>query len=242
MERELFDAYARSEECHWWFVARRAILQHLLEHLCRGGRPRRILEIGCGTGGNLPLLARYGTLQAVEQDDQARALANRRRICPVQAGSLPHALPVAGRFDLICLLDVLEHVEDDGAALREVAGRLTDGGWLLISVPAYRFLWSAHDVANQHRRRYHRRQLVQLVREAGLHVAYATYCNTLLFPAIAASRLIGRCLGGQAGSDLHMPPRALNDLLMRLFALERRVMPRLRLPFGVSLLVVARSR
>lgn len=239
MDRALYDAYARYEDCHWWFVARRAILQRILERFFPGGDKRRILEIGCGTGGNLALLARHGRLEAIELDEPSRQWANRRGVCPVQAGALPHGLPSADGYDLICLLDVLEHIEDDAGVLRELTGRLVGAGSFLITVPAYRFLWSAHDEANHHRRRYNRRQLLELARQAGLRVRYITYYNTLLFPAIAASRLIANWLGRQAQSDLRLPAPALNAWLGRLFAGERLVMPRFALPFGVSLLMVA---
>jgi SAM-dependent methyltransferase len=238
MDQAYHQAMAAMEDEHWWFAARRRVLQAVLDGLHLPASAE-VLEVGCGSGGNLPLLARYGRLFACEPDDASRAYASRRALGRVAPGSLPDDLPFGDRrFDLIALFDVLEHVADDEAGLRALRTRLKPGGRVLLTVPAYRFLWSGHDVVNHHHRRYTRPELVEKLRRAGLQVHRATYFNTVLFPAVAAVRLLGK-LTGREGSNLHMPSAPVNALLERLFAAERRVVTRTNLPFGVSVLAVA---
>ena len=241
MNAAFYEQYAAVEDRHWWFAARRRIVARVLGGL---GLPAgaRILEVGCGTGGNLAMLARFGRVEAAEMDGRACELANARGVAPVTRGWLPDGLPFEdGAYDLVALLDVLEHVEDDRAALERLARLLAPGGALVVTVPAYAFLWSRHDVVNHHFRRYRRGALVRKLREAGLAVAHATYFNTLLFPAIAAARGAGRVLGREGGSDVDaIPPAPVNRVLEAVFAAERFAAPRVRLPFGVSILAVAR--
>jgi len=144
-----------------------------------------------------------------------------------------------GWADAVLLLDVIEHLDDDVAALETARRALRPGGLLVITVPAYRWLWSGHDVALGHRRRYTTRGLSRVVERAGLSVVHASYFNTLLFPAVALTRAWKRLMG-DASHDLHRPAPAINRWLERVFALERHVVPRVALPFGASLLLVAR--
>ena len=145
----------------------------------------------------------------------------------------------AGHYDLVALLDVLEHVTDDSAALAAIRGRLKPGGALLVTVPANRWMWSAHDVAHHHHRRYRRGEIAALAREAGLEVELLTHFNTVLFPLIAAARIAGKALKRESADD-SMPPAPLNAALKGLFGIERHLVGRLPLPFGVSLIAVLR--
>ncbi len=242
MDAAYYRTMAAVEDHHWWFAARRRILASVLDGLALPAGAA-VLEVGCGTGGNLPVLARYGRLHACEPDADARALAARRGLAVVEAGGLPDHLPFGTTpFDLIALFDVLEHVHDDQGSLRVLHERLRPGGHLVLTVPAYPFLWSTHDEVNHHVRRYTRDEVVRKLRQAGFGVRHATYFNTLLFPVVAAVRLAGNA-AGRTGDDLTMPGRRLNTALARIFAAERHVVPRWRLPFGVSILAVAgRSR
>lgn len=238
MDRAVFDRMAEIDGEHWWFAARRDILTKLIErqHLPQNAR---ILEVGCGTGSNLAMLQQFGTVHAIEPDDPARALASSRSGLEIQGGLLPDGVLLEdGAYDLIVLLDVLEHIPDDRGTLEALRPKLAKGGRLLVTVPAMPWLWSAHDLAHHHQRRYTAGGLEQVFHSAGFRVRYRSFFNSLLFPLIVAARAAGKLTGREGGDDT-IPPRPVNRLLQGLFALERHVVGRGSLPFGVSLALVA---
>lgn len=204
------------------------------------GAPR-ILEIGSGTGGNLAMLSQYGRVTGVEMDATAREMAAEKtdRIFDIRDGVCPNAMPFKSgeSFDLICLFDVLEHIEDDIAALSSLKGLLTDGGTVLVTVPAYRWLWSTHDLVLHHKRRYTSRELKHKLRGLGFNVLKISYFNTLLFPFIGGARLLDRLLGRETASGTSVPPTLINSALFNIFSLERFFLHWLKFPFGVSILV-----
>jgi SAM-dependent methyltransferase len=237
---------AEVEDAHWWFASRRAIVDRIIERL---GLPpdAAILEPGCGTGGNFPMLARRGRLFALDADESAIGFAQARRLAQVARGFLPAAIPFGDqRFDLIVMTDVLEHLDDQSGTLRALHARLHPGGRLLMTVPAMAWLWSEHDVTHHHRCRYRASELRGLVSACGFEVNYLSYYNFLLFPLIAGVRILQRLSGrnhdgANRRHDLAMPPAALNGVLQRIFSSERYVVGTTRIPFGVSLIVLARA-
>ena len=242
MERAVFDRMAEQDEVHWWYVARRRILADLIAREIRLPDDARLLEIGCGTGHNLDMLRKFGRLDAIELDDSARALASRRLGHAVADAALPDLPGVPDRtYHLIALLDVLEHVDGDEAALRSIAGKLAPGGAILVTVPAYQWMWSAHDEAHHHKRRYSRRGLRSVAEAAGLKVDKIGYFNSLLFPVAAAARIIGKAMG-KTDSDDKLPPAPLNRVLKAVFGLERHLVGRVPLPVGVSLFAIFSTR
>jgi len=238
MEPEFYEEIYAAEDRYWWFVARRSILKKILDRCYHRQSTGSVLEVGCGSGGNLKLLEAYGRLSAMELDDKARALAASKNICPVRPGRLPDDIPYDETFDLICMLDVLEHIDDDIAALRAVKERLDENGTLLLTVPAYRFLWGPHDVVNHHKRRYTIKELTKVSTKAGLKVKYASYFNSFLFPVIMVSRMLDN-IRHKDGSELRLPPNLVNRFLTTIFAGERLFLPELSFPFGVSIVLVA---
>jgi SAM-dependent methyltransferase len=230
--------HLEEDDRHWWFLGRRAVLRSVL----RATLPRgdlTVAEIGCGSGAFLPVAAEFGGVVGVEASADFLETA-RRRGFTVLPGSLPDQLPLdAESFDAALLFDVLEHIEDDRAALRAVARILRPGGLLLCTVPAHQWLWSPHDEALGHRRRYDAPALGRLAREAGLHPLRLTYFNTLLALPIFGVRLLRRWRGAP-GHDLARPAPLLNALLARVFSLEAGWLRWANLPFGISVLMVAR--
>ena len=240
MEQEVFTRMARQEETHWWFRSRRRIVASLLKALGPSKENPAILEAGCGTGGNLEMLSGFGSVKAFEIDPGACTIA-REHGAEVREGSLPDANPYAGqKFDLIILLDVLEHIEDDQGSLKSLSECLTAEGRIFITVPAFSFLWSRHDEIHHHFRRYRRPELLAKLREAGLEPVRCSYFNFWLFPVIASIRWVKGLVGSQKGDEEGIPAPMVNNLLAGIFSSERFILPRMSLPLGVSLLAVAR--
>jgi len=239
MDRAVYDRMAEIDRDHWWFVARRRIVAALIERHRPKAGPLRILEVGCGTGSNIAMLQRFGTVDAVEPDDGARALAEARSGLSIKGGYLPDGVALPDQhYDLIVLLDVLEHIPGDRAALEALRTKLAPGGRILVTVPAMPWLWSAHDAAHHHQRRYTASTLTDVFARAGLRLRHRTYFNSVLFPLIVAARGLGRLMGREGGDDA-MPPKPLNGLLTGLFGVERYWVAGRSLPFGVSLAAVA---
>ena len=238
MERAVFDRMAELDQQHWWFRARRRILSAVIGRVVRPPKNARILEIGCGTGHNLSMLQRFGQVDGCEMDALARDLASLRLGRRVLDAKLPELAAVPeGEYDVVALLDVLEHVEDDMAALRSIRRRLKPGGALLLTVPANPWMWSAHDAAHHHFRRYSKQSLERAFTEAGFQARMHSYFNTLLFPPIAIARAVAKLLGRESADD-SLPNGTINSFLDRIFGLEAAIVGRLPLPFGVSLVAV----
>ena len=250
MKQEYAEQYAELERGHWWFQGRRFILKRLLRREVDWGQAGKVLEIGVGPGVNLySLYPKDVDIIGVEPDSENARIADELGKIPVYEGTvedLPKAA-VDTTFDVITMFDVLEHIEDDRAALTILKQRLNPGGRLLLTVPAYQWMWSAHDDVNLHFRRYTRGRLLQALKDAGFIVNRATYFNTWLFPAIAGVRLLAK-LGPRrnpgperVGSDFDKPSGFLNAPLRLLFASEALFLPWVTFPFGVSLFVSARK-
>lgn len=239
MDRIVYERMAAHDTTHWWYRARRDILA---DYLTRWGdlpKDARILEIGCGTGHNLPMLAQFGEIDAIEIDETARAKASERLGKPVGTAPLPELQGVApGSYDLVAVLDVIEHVEDDVAALKAISTALKPGGKILITVPAHQWMWSAHDVVNHHKRRYSKAGFVALLEKSGLRGRKLGYFNSLLFPVAVAARFAGKLMG-KDDSDDSPPPKPLNTLFEGIFRLERHMVGRMPLPPGLSLITLA---
>ena len=241
MEDSEYERMAEAESRSWWFKARRRILDDVVSRLPLPTAPR-IADLGCGTGGNLPMLAKHGYVTGIEASPRAAVLARDASglaviTAPANATGLPDA-----SFQLVTMFDVLEHLEDEQPTLAEVSRLLVPAGYFLFTVPAFMLLWSGHDEALHHRRRYRRNQLRDILQTAGLSVDWLTYYNASLFPPVAAVRVARRLMGGgQRSADVGQSGGWSAQLLESVFAAERHVVGRLPLPFGVSLIGVARK-
>jgi SAM-dependent methyltransferase len=231
-----------AEDRHWWYRGRRKVLDGILAGL---GLPAnaRILDAGCGSGRNMVELAHFGTVTGVELSQTSVALARARDVGEVIAGSALEMPFADDSFDLAVTLDVIEHLEDDLAALRELRRVVAPGGALLVTVPAYQWLWSGHDEINHHHRRYTRRSLQRVAQPAGWMQLRTTYFNSLLLPVAIMLRVLERVntKTTESSLDLWVPPAPANWLLERPLTLEAAVIARgARIPAGLSLLAVFR--
>lgn len=241
MEKDLYREMYELEAVHWWFRARLAIVLRLVDAGMRG-RPRpAFLDVGCGTGGTLRELEKRGTAVGLDSSEDALAFAATRTGARLIRGVVPDDLyAMRERYDCVLLLDVLEHVEEDGASLRAAAGLLKEDGILLATVPAHAWLYAPRDEYHCHRRRYTRRGLSELMAGAGLKADILSYYNCFLFAPAAAGRLWSRWRRVEAGLDLSLPPAPINGLLRAIFGAERFLLPRISLPWGLSVIALGR--
>ena len=247
MDPAAYRQFADLERTHWWFRGRRAVFGSLLRQALSPGRERWILDLGCGFGGMGEVCAPFGRVLGVDVSLEGLAAARARGYAGAAAADAL-ALPFRdGSIDVVCLFDVLEHCEDDLAAARECARCLKPGGLLVVTGPAYMFLYAHNDRVAHHRRRYTLRRLRSLVGAAGLRVVRGTYVNALLFPAILPA-----VLALKARDRLFPPkeettnlsyrfPRALNGLLAGIFSAEGALLRRISFPAGHSLALLARK-
>ena len=241
MERIVYQQMAELDDRHWWYRARRRILAELIRREVHPAADARILEIGCGTGHNLAMLSGFGHVDGLELDDEAAALSEKRLGRVVIRSPLPELEGVSNDYDLIGAFDVIEHIDDDHAALAAIATRLKPGGKFMMTVPAHPWMWTAHDVANHHKRRYSKRSLRALVEGSPLRLDKIGYFNSLLFPLAIVERAASK-LRGKDDGNVSLPPRPLNNLFEAVFASERYLVGRLPLPPGLSLFAVASAR
>ncbi len=242
MDRDYELQTHRAEDRHWWYRGRRLVLERVIDDLRLPARAR-ILDAGCGSGRNMIELARHGTVTGVELSPTSVALARGRGVGEVIEGSLLETPFESGSFDFAASLDVIEHLQDDLAALLELRRVIAPGGALLVTVPAYQWLWSGHDVINHHHRRYTRRSLARVAEQAGWETVRTTYFNSLLLPVAIVLRVLDRFSRKTTESslDLWVPPEPLNWMLERPMALEAAVIGHGgRIPAGLSLLTLFR--
>lgn len=244
MQQHTYAIMRRVEESHWWFVGRRQIIKSFLERVVRQLKTNReslrILDVGCGTGANLELLSEFGEAEGVDVSSEALSFCRERGLVSVKQGAA-EALPYAdGSFDLVTGLDVVEHLDDDLAGLREMRRILTCDGRALVFVPAFMFLWGVQDDISNHRRRYTLKGLKQVLGEAGFEVERASYANISFFAPILLGRLFMRATGVRPESENNITIGFLNGALGKLLGAESGLLRYLNFPFGVSIICVAR--
>jgi SAM-dependent methyltransferase len=241
MDLELYREHDELADVHWWFVGRRRILRALLHQFLGPRQPdRRLLDIGCGPGGMLAVLGEFGEVVGVEANVAAARRAAQRTACRVDVSGLPGPLPFEdSSFDAVSAFDVIEHVDDDRAAVRELYRLLRPGGLMFCTVPAFQWLWSAHDTRNGHHRRYTRRQLIGVLEENDFFPEKVSYFKTVFLPVMVLARFASR-FATPPPSDFWLPPAPANLIFGWAFAAERWIVARGGLPIGGSLLAVAR--
>jgi SAM-dependent methyltransferase len=239
MEKELYQRFYEIEDRHWWFVARKAIVLGLLKRFLPAAKAPDIFDAGCGTGGMLKDLEKYGQLVGADASEEAVKFCRLRGFEIAQCSVLDIPFQ-AGSFDVVLGLDLIEHLDDDMGALRELYRVCRPGGLLVVTVPAFQFLWSHHDELNHHKRRYTRGQLRHRLTSASFQVLRSSYFNSYLFPCMLAGRMFGGGVGQEPGMELSLPHRAINRFLSGVFAAELPLLKRVDLPVGGSILAIAR--
>jgi len=230
------------EERHWWYVGRRRIIRSLVEKIFATlDNPNpRILDVGCGTGANLKMLADYGKAEGVDISQQAVDFCRERGLGSVKLGAAENLPYENDSFDLVTSLDVVEHLDDDVAGLREMRRVLRPDGRLLLFVPAFMFLWGVQDDVSNHRRRYTLPGLLRAVEAAGFAVEWSSYANISFFLPVLVVRSVMRWLGLRADTEYGINISLMNGPFSRLFAAERFILKGGKLPFGVSAVCIAR--
>ena len=228
------------EEAHWWYLGRRRIIQSLVEKISSTLNNPRILDVGCGTGANLKMLAGLGRAEGVDISPQAVEFCRERGLDSVKLGAVEELPYENDSFDLVTALDVIEHLDDDVAGLREMRRVLRPEGRLLLFVPAFMFLWGVQDDVSNHRRRYTLPSLLKAVEAAGFSVEWSSYANISFFLPVLVVRSVMRWLGLRAATEYGINISLMNGPFSQLFAAERFVLNGGRLPFGVSAVCIAR--
>jgi SAM-dependent methyltransferase len=232
------------EESHWWYRGRRRIIARFLGDICRRfkGRTPRILDVGCGTGANLVLLSQFGKAEGVDVSPDALDFCRQRGLKDVRLGAAEQMPYDHGTFDIVTALDVVEHLDDDVAGLREMRRVLKPDGYILLFMPTFMSLWGVQDDVSNHRRRYRLPELRRAVERAGFEVERATYVNITFFLPIWMVRKFMRLTGMQIASENNINVPAFNGIFARVLGAESDILRYINLPFGVSGVCVARVR
>ena len=234
----------RVEQSHWWHIGRRRILSGFVEEICRQVTDRRprILDVGCGTGANLLMLSKYDDAEGVGISEDALTFCRERGLDKVKLGAGEQLPYDDGAFDLVTAFDVVEHMDDDLAGLKEMRRVLRPGGRVLLFVPTFMFLWGLQDDVSHHRRRYRLPELTRVLEQAGFEIERTTYANITFFLPILLLRKLMRITGIKTESENNINVSAFNGILGRILGAESWILRRMNLPFGVSGLCVAKVR
>ncbi len=245
MQQHTYAIMNRVEDSHWWFVGRRAILESFLKTIVKNPKSKvqsqKILDVGCGTGANLEMLANFGEAEGVDVSDDALEFCKTKGLKAHKG--LVESLPFADEsFDVVTALDVVEHLDDDVAGLKEMNRVLKSGGKTLIFVPAFMWLWGVQDDVSNHRIRYTKRQIVGRLVKSGFEIERATYANWTFFAPILAGRTLMKITGIKPESENNVNVSALNGVFGKLFGAERFWLKNFDFPFGVSIVIVAKRK
>lgn len=239
MEDIIYKDMIHQENNHWWFKARREILNDFLLSLDLE-KNISILEVGCGTGGNINMLKQHGKVKAIEMDKFAIDYAKSTGV-EIRQGFLPNNFPYEEKFDLICMFDVLEHIEEDEETLHLIAKHLKPNGKFIITVPAYQWLYGTHDKLLHHKRRYSKKELVRKVNKQ-YNIKQISFFNTLLFPIVIIARIIDVIGKSDTATGYATPNRILNSMFYSIFKMEKKLLKKIHFPFGTSLITILEQK
>ncbi len=244
MEKSIYELVDQVQETHWWWLGRQRIIKNVIEHYCNLDKPLNIADVGSGYGANIPLLENYGPITALEMHQEALdKIKAKWPTDKVKAVQWKSPEPSSDRFDLMLLADVLEHIPDDKEAVDWMWNHLKPGGKVVITVPAHQFLWTEMDDVCHHFRRYSRPQLAKLFSDR-FEINYCSYYNTTLFPVklafVALANTLRKILPKRPKQSYSDEPTKLINIIFRtILYLEAKIMPKVELPYGCSLIILA---
>jgi len=242
MNKEFYRKFFEVQKKHWWFVSKKKIVLDFIDRYLSSNDNHKILDIGCGSGLMLNALEQIGDTYGMDMSDDAINFSKEIFSGTVKKGMLPDNIPYDEEyFSLVVALDVIEHVNDDRASLNAIRSHIAEGGQAVISVPACMFLWSEHDVLNEHKRRYTLEELKGKLIDAGFTIEKISYFNTFLFPLISLVRMINNLLKRKGSSEIDLPHPFINFIVEKIFSLEKYFLRIMNFPIGVSVLAVVRK-
>ena len=243
MHNRAFQKMAMEEGSHWWFSGRRLLIQEALYTI---DLPENalILEVGCGTGGNLNMLSSLGTVYAFEKNNLAHFIAidKSHHQIQIEIGSCPNEIPQYDHeFDLICLFDVLEHIKEDKETILKLSKLLAQNGKIVITVPAYKWLFSKHDRVLSHYRRYSRKDIFHLAHTTNFEIHRITHFNFILAVPIICIRILSKYLNTPNSKKIPQLPRIINLILFKIFSLEKFILNKFNIFFGISIFAILKK-
>jgi len=245
MDAEAYKEMIELQEEHWWFVARRDVIQSFIKIQMPQGSQSKVLEIGCGVGGNIGLLSQSGHYRGIDMHKPAIDYCSEKypqfEFQCTRVEDIPQEFS-SNKFDSIYLLDVLEHIDDQVAILKSTQNYLTQSGKILLTVPAFKFLWSPHDEFVHHVRRYTKADLKKVLEDSGYKVERISYFNSILFPLALIQRLGMRMLNKKLNTHLSTPPTIVNWPFKVIFTQEAWILKRINLPVGLSIIAVVSQK
>lgn len=245
MDGEAYKEMIELQEKHWWFVARRDVIKAFVKLQMNESSASKVLEIGCGVGGNVGLLSQSGNYLGIDMHRPAIDYCSEKfpqfNFQCTRVEDIPQEFSF-NKFDSIYILDVLEHIDDELAILQSTQNYLTQNGKILLTVPAFEFLWSPHDDFVHHVRRYTKNRLQKTLEEAGYKVERISYFNSILFPLALIQRLGMRLMKKKLSTHLSTPPALVNWLFTVIFAQEAWILKHTNLPVGLSIMAVVSKK
>ena len=245
MEDRKYIKFYEVENNHWWFVTRKKIISHIINKKIKKNKNNSLLDFGCGTGNILDELSKKYNAYGADMSELAINFCKKRNLNNIFTNDhFFNNLEYKNKFDIITLLDVIEHVDEDQDLLGKLKDLLTEDGSIIVTVPAYQFLFGPHDIINMHKRRYVKKTLKKVIENSGYKIYKLSYFNTILAPLIILRRFLDRSLRGEEylRDDDDVPNTFFNIILKFIFGLEKYILPYISMPFGISILCIAKKK
>jgi len=243
MQEKVYHTSFEQEEKYWWYVGRNVIIRSFLEKYCKLKNGSSVLDVGCGTGGFASSISENLTPLCLDTSPIALDYCKKRGIKNIFNSTLEDFDSSNLNIQALTLLDVIEHIENDFSVIKNANRVLEKDGWLLVTVPAFQWLWSKHDVLVMHQRRYSKKQLVDLLSSGSFQVEYSSYFNFFLFIPAVIKRFLNEHFVKEVNIEsVEEVPNFLNTIFKNIFAFEAKVLQKIKFPFGLSIIAIARKK